>query len=391
MKKLIFSALMLFATVFALACNPSHAYDDDGFDDVARDHWAYRHIIDLKGKGIIAGYPDGTFRPDENVTRTEFAAIIVKALDLYDKGDFYPFQYKDVSENYWGYGVIQLATRYGLVTGTPDGYFLPNDPVRRIEVMMVIMNTLALNELSFDAASEYLSSYEDAEDVPAWAVERAGKCQQLNMMATRPEFDGKLMPMAPATRAEIVVFVYNMLERVKIHPNKKIASELPKMADGYVLDNVYLDGSVAIIPAGTRLPLGIMTHTDSKEAQIGDVFIARALKHFVNKDSILLIPVGTRFVGKVEKVRKGMPIVRNAEMMLVLSNVLDESGEPASVFPAVADTKPVLWHPDNPEFWNKFGYYVWKGRNFVLHRSQIKEFILLEPVKVDVMNNWIYQ
>jgi len=394
MKKLIICTLVLLASVFCLCISPAKANPSlvpDEFNDLRSNHWAYKHIMQLKDLGIVVGYPDGSYRPDADVTRAEFATIVIKALNLQDKGNFYPVDYKDLSEQYWGYTNIQIATHYGLVVGTPDGYFLPNDPVKRVEVIMVLMNTLALKELNIETADEYLSVYEDMDDVPGWAKIRTGKAQQLAMIATRPEFEGKLMPMVPATRAEIAVFIVNMLERVKVHPNKRIASELPKMADGYVLDNVYLDGTIAIIPAGTILPLGVMTHTDSSEAQEGDNFTARALKHFVNKDNILLIPVGTRFIGKVDKVQKSVPVVKNANMVLAISDMLDTEGDTASVFPAVADTNPTLWlNHINPGL-EKFNFNVWKGRDFILHRSQVKEFILLEPVRIDVMDNWIYQ
>lgn len=387
MKKFLTRALLLafvcLGFAFSLQANAA-----EEFTDLSKDHWAYKHVMELKGKGIVVGYPDNSFHPDENVTRAEFAAIIVNALKLQDKGDFFPVAYKDLAEYYWGYNVIQTATHYGLVTGTPDGYFLPNDPVKRVEVMMVVINTLAIKELTAEQAKEYLSVYPDASECPSWALLRAGKAQQLEMIATRPESEGRLEPLRPATRAEVAIFVYNMLERVKVHPNKKIAGELPKVVDGYVLDNVYIEGTTATIPAGTILPLGVMTHTDSKLAKQGDEFTARTLKNFVNKDSILLIPVGTRFSGHVEKAKKGVPVLRNATMVLATESLTDHDGGLKSDFLAVSDVKANL--ADNTLL-EKFCYYVFKGRNYILHRSQVKEFILLEPVKVDVMKNWIVQ
>lgn len=90
---------MLSTTVFAA-----------NFTDLQKGHWAYEPIMEMANKGILNGYPDGTFLPDKSITRAEFAKILVLALDLETNGKTIEFQ--DVSSNDWSYKYIQAAAKY---------------------------------------------------------------------------------------------------------------------------------------------------------------------------------------------------------------------------------------------------------------------------------------
>lgn len=90
---------MLSTTVFAAS-----------FSDLQKGHWAYEPIMEMANKGILNGYPDGTFLPDKSITRAEFAKILVLALDLETNGKNIEFQ--DVSSNHWSYKYVQAAAKY---------------------------------------------------------------------------------------------------------------------------------------------------------------------------------------------------------------------------------------------------------------------------------------
>ena len=90
---------MLSTTVFAAS-----------FTDLQKEHWAYEPIMEMANKGILNGYPDGTFLPDKSITRAEFAKILVLALDLETNGKNIEFQ--DVSSNHWSYKYVQAAAKY---------------------------------------------------------------------------------------------------------------------------------------------------------------------------------------------------------------------------------------------------------------------------------------
>ena len=88
MKMMFKKLLCLVAIFFAFTITGAIAAPSDDFSDTHQGYWSYDAIMALKKVGILAGYPDGTFRPDEKVTRAEFAAMLTKALGLKDEQDF---------------------------------------------------------------------------------------------------------------------------------------------------------------------------------------------------------------------------------------------------------------------------------------------------------------
>jgi len=98
----------------------------------------------LVALGIITGRPDGSFAPDETITRAEFAAVVVRSLG-YDtaaaaaKGQT---KFSDVAADFWAAGYINLANSLGIINGRPDGTFGANDPVRFEEAITMIVRAL---------------------------------------------------------------------------------------------------------------------------------------------------------------------------------------------------------------------------------------------------------
>ena len=144
--------LSMAMSVSALAASPS---DISG-------HWAKGTITQWTSKGYISGYPDGTFKPDNSITRAEFGVLVNKAMGYTKKGNAY---FRDVNTNYWGYDEIQKGVSAGYVKGDPDGSFRPNDSVTRQEAAVMISKILDL-ETNFTSAA----TYNDYRYIPSWSV-----------------------------------------------------------------------------------------------------------------------------------------------------------------------------------------------------------------------------
>lgn len=108
------------------------------FSDVPKGYWAANYIGYMQQFGIITGYSDGSFRPDAPVTRAEFAAIASRFEKLTEGSK----SFTDVSDTYWAARYINFAATRGWVTGYSDGTFKPENTITRAEVAAVTCRLL---------------------------------------------------------------------------------------------------------------------------------------------------------------------------------------------------------------------------------------------------------
>jgi len=114
------------------------------FQDTAA-HWARGYISTAAVFGIVSGYPDGTFGPDDLNTREQMAAMIVKAAKLETVNEEATFaDSADISD--WAKSAVATAVKNGLMKGYPDGTFQPQGSAKRAEAVTVIVNALNLNK-----------------------------------------------------------------------------------------------------------------------------------------------------------------------------------------------------------------------------------------------------
>jgi hypothetical protein len=121
------------------------------FADVTDDAWYSQSVKYLTNVGIIRGYPEGDFRPDNPITRAEFATLI-SGFDNLEESDENSFT--DI-DGHWAVGYINSAAAKGWVSGYPDGTFRPEANLTRAEIVTVI-NRMLVRAI-------------EAPDIPAWA------------------------------------------------------------------------------------------------------------------------------------------------------------------------------------------------------------------------------
>lgn len=130
------------------------------FSDVEDDAWYATAVNTMASLGMLGGYPDGTFRPDAPITRAEFAAIALAF--AYDPASA-SCSYTDVSANAWYYTYVAQATTYGWIGGYPDGSFRPNNSITRAEVAVIVNNMLgrSADKSYIDRNADELVSFVD--------------------------------------------------------------------------------------------------------------------------------------------------------------------------------------------------------------------------------------
>ena len=220
-------------------------------------HWAQGTIIQWTSKGYISGYEDGTFKPDNSITRAEFVRLVNQSMGYTKTGNAY---FSDVSSSYWGYNDIQKGVAAGYVRGDGNGKFRPNDPVSRQEAAVMISQICGLGQ-DFSAAAKYT----DYRYIPSWAAGYVGAVSKAGIMSGYP--DGDFKGDRYLSRAEAVIALdkalnYNasttdnreVLKNYKltdtslkdkiIKGDLVISSSLSKK--DVVLDNVKVEGSIIV-------------------------------------------------------------------------------------------------------------------------------------------------
>lgn len=376
LKLLLSVAFLFMATIPAIA-----------YPDVEKDYWAYPQINDLTEKGVIIGYPDGTFQPDNNVTRAEFAAMVIRALGQEHTKVVQPVQFTDINEEHWAYSDIQKALYFDLISCDVAGeLFRPDDPVSRGESVTVAVNALTTETISRAKAQEVLSAkYADTYLVPEWFIIPAGKAEILNMIVFAPSAIKSLDANRPATRAEVAAILFNMMEQAKLNPNAKLAEAMrKKTGDGYVIDDATVQGAIGVIPAGTILPVRLSSYISSQTTDGGVTYNAYVPLNYVTKDHYILIRQGASLKGQVLDVRAGKYFVRNGVLVLKNSLITTENDQVAK-FPGLAQiTKDRNW-------WMKFVRWAFKGEQLEVPANGDAYMKLLEPVKIDLTNGWIFE
>jgi parallel beta-helix repeat protein len=174
------------------------------FKDVPANYWAKTYIEALASQNIIAGFPDGTFKPNEPVTRAQFATIVTKALTPPAKRT--AIQFKDVASNFWAYAAIQSAYQSQFVSGYPDGTFKPQQQIPRVQALVALANGLGLTANN----QNVLSFYTDAAQIPNYAIAPVAAATARQLVINYPTAK-QLNPNREATRAEVAAFVYQAL------------------------------------------------------------------------------------------------------------------------------------------------------------------------------------
>lgn len=212
-RKKRIAALLLTCTLLAGMLPASAAAPSD-----INGHWAQTTIQNWVSAGRISGYPDGTFKPQSNVSRAEMVKLINKAFGL-QSGSAGSFS--DVPSSYWGYSEIQIAAANGYVSGDSSGLFRPNSPLTRAEAAVMLSKIKKL-----DTTQSY-NNYSDNGSIPNWAKPHISACALSGVMGGYP--DGSFGPTKNLTRAEAVVAIDKALN-ANVTPNNNNTNNITDLA-----------------------------------------------------------------------------------------------------------------------------------------------------------------
>lgn len=384
MKKLLTKAFML-AAILGFTSAATFAKD---YADLPKDHWAYKQIQILTDFNVVVGYPDGNYRPEQNVTRAEFATMVIKAFEQQKAEIKQPAKFTDMSEKDWFWGMVQRAVMFDLLKGYPDGHFDPYGNVSRGHVISTTVNALTTETISNQKAKEILeNSYSDYDQIPDWLIIAAGKAEILGMVVKAPGEETVINAERPATRAELAAFLVKMLEQAKLNPNAKLKEAMsPRTGEGIIIPTTTLEGYIATIPAGTVIPIMVLNKSiTSQKSKAGEQFLSKLPKNLITKEKYLLLVENDALNGKIASVKVGRLFIRNGEVTMETHTITTDKNQTA----AFCGDALGGYRPEG--FWKTLYLKVVKG-----HRVQIKEGDILnlklnKPVRIDLTNGMILE
>ncbi len=342
MKKIL-STLLVLAFVFTMVA-PAFAADlplSDIANSASKDA-----ILKLNYAGVLAGYPDGTFKPDQDVTRAEFAKVAVLALG-YTEAQVQlfnaPTKFPDVAKDHWANGYINIAVANGILKGDTSGKFRPDDTVTVAEVLTVLVRGLKINVTQGEGAQWYLPYLLEATKVGLYNASES---------ATAPAVRGTVAKFVDAFM-ETPTFANGAYYDANGNPAATATSGTTKKLDikTGVVSEVATDG-LKFDNATTK------TLFDTNVKVYGNVVVGAQVEYVVKDSKIVFLSVLTSATNVVSGVIKSkldfttavgdehkfQAIVDGKEVVLEVASTVTKptSDEVSKKFTAVKDANGVI-------------------------------------------------
>ncbi|GEM_PF-3249929 len=172
--------------------------------------WAQDAINNLASRMIVSGVDETQFKPQASISRAEFAAIVVRSLGLANGSSATVFS--DVLPTAWYAEAVTQAEAYGIIQGYNDGTFRPNQTVTREEAMIMIAQAMKLAGIQLQdddsMQSETWMAFTDQQDISPWAKPAVSAVVQTELVRGN---QGMLLPKNNITRAETAVIIERLL------------------------------------------------------------------------------------------------------------------------------------------------------------------------------------
>ncbi|MBP1924339.1 hypothetical protein J2Z76_000192 [Sedimentibacter acidaminivorans] len=194
-------------SIYTLIYSPTKFLDMDG-------HWAEEDVNDMGSRLVVSGVNGEIFNPNSDITRAEFATILVRGLGLMSS-ETNEIVFQDVNKIDWYYNSVSIAYEYGIVTGTGDKNFNPNNKMTREEAMVMIARAMEVTKkinmtLDSEKIENLLGNYTDSCELSSWAKDSAAFCIDNDIITGN---NSKLSAKENITRAETATVVRRLLKK----------------------------------------------------------------------------------------------------------------------------------------------------------------------------------
>lgn len=197
-NKIIFKMIAILAILISVSANAFAGHRANHSD--YSGHWAEKQINEFIEKGFMGGYPDGSIRPDREITRTEFIILTNRVFGFTDKSSK---SFTDIPKGVWYEDEILKAVKAGYISGYQDGTIKPNNIINRVEAADILSILLKWDKNAIDG---YKVQYKDSEAIPKSSQPAFYTAVQKNYF--KSSTDNWSQPYKNLTRAEAVILLY---------------------------------------------------------------------------------------------------------------------------------------------------------------------------------------
>src|SRR5574344_1551639 len=262
------------------------------FPEVPAGYWATCDITKLAMNDVVVGYPDRLFKPSRDISRAEFATMLVKGLNK-EMCSCATATFKDVPSNHWASSIIATAVEQNLMKGYPNHMFKPENKVTRAEVICALSKALNC-DVDACQAKEILSKYCDGNSIPEWAQIPIAKALNQGILKNLPN-PNVIGAFQDASRADVASMLQSTRLAGGYDKNPATANNCCPAKDNR---QAYVENQEIInVPT---LKLEFKDQVNAKSSHIGERFAATTLED-VTIDGHLY-PCGSNVTGKVVEI-----------------------------------------------------------------------------------------
>lgn len=336
MKKIV-SLLMVIAITFMLCAATSadseNQYDIGVFSDISVNHWAYDTIERFYYSGIVSGYPDNTFKPNELITRAEFAKIFVNTLNEPFSDNYYGL-YFDVEDDHplvhYIYNAVPYMTSYK-GTETNELLFLPDELVTREEAIKMILTTIGV-DITAPITDELIDTYTDINDISDHI--KPYIIYAINNGIVAGYNDNTIKGGEFITRAELCIlldrsFDYNTINYIRTFDIQPYVEPKPEPVIEVVTKTyipTYTQEELELLAKVMYVEAGSSWITDEQQLMFGNVVLNRvASPEFPNTIRKVVYQPGAYCTGRYATCKPDKRTYRNAKKLLEGYRILPES------------------------------------------------------------------
>lgn len=211
---------LLFFTLALLLTGASRAEAATAFSDVD-NHWAASYIYQTAEAGLVRGYPDGTFRPEQKISRAEFVTILAMESGETIENNIGAPDFKDIPRNHWAKNYILWGRANNVLSGYEDNTFRPDQTVSRQEMASLLYRYITNYHKKEILTVQQEIIFGDNKLIGDWAREAVKAMQRSGIINGRD--NGTFDPLAGATRAETTVMLGKYLSYYRAELNSDAA------------------------------------------------------------------------------------------------------------------------------------------------------------------------